>query len=231
VWSHRAAAELRQNAAQGPDVDLVAVRQAQDDLGGAVGARLDVGAEVVRGEAAAAQVNHLNLAPRVALHQNVLRLQVAVQQAQAVQEAERLQDLDRDALHTAPGQQEVREETEGRKTEGETLERWVTANRSPEHLQRVFSLIPADASSVGQHVSAPNRPHSICIYPGFVDVLRRLKVGRHALRRPGQDRRRQRKILDVDGQQLTKLRFRKTDTGTQHKIKSDSLSFKTVEAQ
>lgn len=108
----RAAAELRQDAAERPDVDLVAVREAQDDLGRAVAARLHVAAQVVRCEAAAAQVDHLDLAPRVALHQNVLRLQVAVEQAQAVQEVQRLQDLDRDALRGGRGEAPLKSSTD-----------------------------------------------------------------------------------------------------------------------
>lgn len=72
--------QLRQDAAQRPDIDFLVVRQAQDDLWGAVGSRLHIAAQVVAGEAGAAQVDHLDLAPAVALYENVLWLQVCRKQ-------------------------------------------------------------------------------------------------------------------------------------------------------
>lgn len=55
--------ELGEDGAQGPKVDSLAIGQPQHHLRGAVGAALHVAAQHVAGEAAAAQVDHLHLAP------------------------------------------------------------------------------------------------------------------------------------------------------------------------
>lgn len=101
LQQHAARRQLRQDAAQRPDVDAVVVRQAQDNLRRAVAARLDVGGQVVGDVAAAAHVDHLDAAARVGLNQDVLRLQVAVQQTQRVHKRQRAQHLARDGLQAA----------------------------------------------------------------------------------------------------------------------------------
>ena len=111
--------ELGEDGAEGPEVDLLVVRQAEDDLGRAVGARLQarrqggegvgegggegggegvvkkgwrdeyvaqdlhVRGEVVAREARGAEVDDLDLAARVGLDEDVLRLEVAVDQVEA----------------------------------------------------------------------------------------------------------------------------------------------------
>ena len=67
-------------------------------LGRAVAAALHVAAQPVRQEAARAEVDDLDLAARVRLDQDVLRLEVGVHQPEAVQEGERPQHLRGDAL-------------------------------------------------------------------------------------------------------------------------------------
>mmetsp|Transcript_22158 Transcript_22158/g.53030 ORF Transcript_22158/g.53030 Transcript_22158/m.53030 type:complete len:634 (-) Transcript_22158:466-2367(-) len=85
--------ELREYAPEGPDVDPLVVLHAQDHLGGAVAPRLHVAREVVRREAAGPQVDHLHLAPRIALDEDVLRLEVSVDDADEVQVLQRQEHL------------------------------------------------------------------------------------------------------------------------------------------
>mmetsp|Transcript_52971 Transcript_52971/g.138049 ORF Transcript_52971/g.138049 Transcript_52971/m.138049 type:complete len:230 (+) Transcript_52971:706-1395(+) len=81
---HVARPQLRQDAAQGPDVHPLVVRQAQDDLRRPVGARLHVGGQPVVQEARGPEVDQLHLAPRVGLDKDVLRFEVCVNQPKAV---------------------------------------------------------------------------------------------------------------------------------------------------
>lgn len=66
--------ELGQNAGEAPDVYLFAVWDAQDDLRGAVVARLDVRVDLLLSEAARAEVNHLDFFRILVNQQDVLRL-------------------------------------------------------------------------------------------------------------------------------------------------------------
>ena len=43
--------ELSQDATKGPDINFLAIRQAQDDFGASVRARLHIAAELICGEA------------------------------------------------------------------------------------------------------------------------------------------------------------------------------------
>ena len=70
--------ELSQDASETPNVDLVVVAASENDLGGAIRARLHIGAQMVMDEAAAAKVDDLDLTARVRLDQNVLWLKVTV---------------------------------------------------------------------------------------------------------------------------------------------------------
>ena len=97
--------ELSQNAAETPDVNLVVIAASQDDFGGTVRARLNIAAQVVVDEARAAKVNDLDLTARIRLDQNVLRLQIAVDQLQIMDKAQRVKNLLRDPLQ--PGDVEV----------------------------------------------------------------------------------------------------------------------------
>jgi hypothetical protein len=63
--------ELREDAAERPDVDLRAVGEAEDDFGRALGARLDLGRKAVRHEARGAKVNHLHLDARLGADEDV----------------------------------------------------------------------------------------------------------------------------------------------------------------
>jgi len=75
---HVAHEELGHDAAERPDVDLAVVRQADHDLGRSVRARLHVRAQVVGREARRAKVDDLDLTAAVALDENVLGLEVAM---------------------------------------------------------------------------------------------------------------------------------------------------------
>ena len=70
--------ELSQDASETPNVDLVVVAASENDLRGAIRARLHIGAQMVMDEAAAAKVDDLDLTARVRLDQNVLWLKVTV---------------------------------------------------------------------------------------------------------------------------------------------------------
>lgn len=90
---HVAREQLGQDAAQTPHVDLVVVLAADDDLGRPVAAALDVRAQVVVDVATRPEIDDLHLRLRVALYQDVLRLQVAVDQLQTVDVLQAPQDL------------------------------------------------------------------------------------------------------------------------------------------
>ena len=89
-WSHLASVQLSDDRAQAPKVDLRAVAHPQYHLRRAVRARLHVAREVVRREARRAEVDHLDLASRVRLDQDVLGLEVAVDETERVNVLERL---------------------------------------------------------------------------------------------------------------------------------------------
>mmetsp|Transcript_5060 Transcript_5060/g.17563 ORF Transcript_5060/g.17563 Transcript_5060/m.17563 type:complete len:355 (-) Transcript_5060:1221-2285(-) len=93
---HPPSQELRQDAPERPHVNLEVVRQTQDHLGRTVAPGLDVVRRVVGDEAAAAEVDHFDFAPRVAPDENILGLQVAVDEREGVEVLERLQHLARD---------------------------------------------------------------------------------------------------------------------------------------
>mmetsp|Transcript_475 Transcript_475/g.1325 ORF Transcript_475/g.1325 Transcript_475/m.1325 type:complete len:346 (+) Transcript_475:66-1103(+) len=101
---HAARPELRDDTAQGPEVDLLVVGQAKDHLRRAVGARLHVAREVVTQEAGGAKVNELDLAPRVGPHEDVLRLEVRVNEREAVDVVQRHEHLPADPLQAAQGE-------------------------------------------------------------------------------------------------------------------------------
>ena len=77
---------------------------ADDDLGGAVGPTLDVGGEVVRREAAAAEIDEFDFTPGKAFDDDVFGFDVAVDQVQTVHELERLQYLPGDEFQTGDGE-------------------------------------------------------------------------------------------------------------------------------
>lgn len=93
--------KLSQYAPERPHVYLVVVPAAQDDLGGAVGAGLHVGREVVVDEAATTKVNHFNLGPGVALDKYILRLQITVYEPKPMYEIQRSKYLLGYLLQTA----------------------------------------------------------------------------------------------------------------------------------
>eukprot|EP00982_Pelagococcus_subviridis_P008403 30837-Pelagococcus_subviridis.AAC.18 len=97
--------ELRHDAPQGPDVDRGGViRRAEDELGGAVIPRTNVGDVGLRADenlraAEIAQLQHV----RLAVHEQVLRLDVSVTHAAAVNVRQRSSHLIRVQLHVQPG--------------------------------------------------------------------------------------------------------------------------------
>jgi hypothetical protein len=70
------------------------VFSAEDDLGCAVEPRLDIQKIGLVDEHARAEVDYLDAHLRLVLHQHVLRLEVAVDHAQLLQEGQRGQQLD-----------------------------------------------------------------------------------------------------------------------------------------
>ena len=98
MQQHLAAVKLGEYAPQAPHVNLRVVRSAEDDLGRSIGSGLHVRREVVGDVAARAKVDDLDLAPAVALDQDVLGFQVAVYEIQRVKVLERRQQLPRDLL-------------------------------------------------------------------------------------------------------------------------------------
>jgi hypothetical protein len=88
--------QLHQDASQRPEVDLGRVRVAEDDLGGAVGAALDVGAPLVVVEVGVAVVDDFDLAHGEARDQDVLGLEVAVDDVARVEHRQCLEALARD---------------------------------------------------------------------------------------------------------------------------------------
>mmetsp|Transcript_65644 Transcript_65644/g.172006 ORF Transcript_65644/g.172006 Transcript_65644/m.172006 type:complete len:489 (+) Transcript_65644:75-1541(+) len=101
---HVAGPQLCEHAAQGPDVHLAAVGESQQHLGRAVGTRLHVGGEPVVDKARGAKVDELHLAPGIRLDEHVLRLQVSVDQPQAVDVLQRPEQLPSDPLQMPQGE-------------------------------------------------------------------------------------------------------------------------------
>ena len=97
-----AAPDLREHAAQGPDVDAGVVVEAEHDLRRAVGPRLDVGRQAVAREARAPEVDDFDGPGLVVLQDDVLGLDVAVDDAQRRAVGQRRQALARDGAHAAP---------------------------------------------------------------------------------------------------------------------------------
>jgi len=78
--------ELRKDAAERPQINLLVVWEAKDDLRCTVRARLDVRREMVSNEARRAKIDHFDLAARIRANKYVFRLQVAVDQPKTVNE-------------------------------------------------------------------------------------------------------------------------------------------------
>jgi hypothetical protein len=90
--------KLGKDAPEGPHVDLVVVAAPQDHLWRAVRTRLHIGRKMVMDKARAAEVDNLDLRPRVGLDKNVFGLEVAVNQPQTVNKVERCEYLLGDLL-------------------------------------------------------------------------------------------------------------------------------------
>ena len=86
VDAYIATAEFSKDATERPDVYLLVIGKTKDDFGSTIRTGLDIGAEIVCLKAAASYINHLHLTPAVALYQDVFWFQVAVDQAQPMQE-------------------------------------------------------------------------------------------------------------------------------------------------
>lgn len=95
----RTGEQLGQNAPERPDVDRRRVLGAEHDFGRAVEARLDVRVDALVLVARRAEVDHFDAGPALLLEQHVLGLEVAVDDAVAVQELETLEDRVRELAH------------------------------------------------------------------------------------------------------------------------------------
>jgi hypothetical protein len=95
---HITSKQLSKDAAKTPDVDLVVVPASKDDLRSAVRPRLDIAAQMVMDKARAAEVNDLDLASGVRLDKNIFGLEIAMDEFEVMDEAERVEDLLRDFL-------------------------------------------------------------------------------------------------------------------------------------
>mmetsp|Transcript_45383 Transcript_45383/g.142764 ORF Transcript_45383/g.142764 Transcript_45383/m.142764 type:complete len:514 (+) Transcript_45383:677-2218(+) len=93
VEEQLARVELHQDAAEGPEVDLRRVGEAEDDLRCPIGAALHVRAALVVVQVRVAIVDHLDLARGQRRDENVFRLEVAVDDVALVQALQRVQAL------------------------------------------------------------------------------------------------------------------------------------------
>ena len=67
-------------------INLVVVRQAEDDLRRSIGSTLDIGSEVIRDIAGAAKVYNLDFATAIGANKDVFGLEIAVDKSQCVHE-------------------------------------------------------------------------------------------------------------------------------------------------
>ena len=81
---HIAGEKLSQDTSKRPNINLVVILAAQDNLWRSVTSRLHIGAQVVMNEAARSEINHLDLRSRVTLNQDILWLQVTMDQLEVV---------------------------------------------------------------------------------------------------------------------------------------------------
>lgn len=92
---HVSTSQLRHNTAKAPDVNAASIGQPQHNLRGPVAAALHVARAAVGHKAAAAEVDDLDLAPGVALDEDVFGLEVAVDEVEGVQKCQGPKNLQR----------------------------------------------------------------------------------------------------------------------------------------
>lgn len=98
VEKHLAGDQLGENGTQRPHINPTVIVASEDYLRGAVATGLNVRAKVVCFEARRAKVNNFDLATRVRLDQNILRLEVTVKELLRMDVRQSLKNLESDLL-------------------------------------------------------------------------------------------------------------------------------------
>ena len=115
--------EFVEDAAEGPHVDSAGVGDAEDDLGRAIEARLNVRVDLLVFETARAEIDNLDSRLVNLSEQDVFRLQVTMHDVMLAHVVKRDQDLDREPLDQAEREaQEVVHLDEVIEVDGEELE-------------------------------------------------------------------------------------------------------------